>query len=60
MTRLIIFVIVTLNLTQVIGQVPGEPRTKRQWEKEEANHNCIETTKYTAEKGDDFILLILR
>lgn len=39
----------TLNLTHVMGQLPGEPRTKRQWKKEEENHNCIETTKYAAE-----------
>lgn len=50
MRLLILFAIVTLNLTQVMGQIPGEPRTKRQREKEEDNHNCIETSKYTPEE----------
>jgi hypothetical protein len=44
----------TLNLTQVLGQTPGLPRTKRQWKKESANHNCIETSKYTAEERRRF------
>ncbi len=54
MTQLIVFIIITLNLTQVMGQIPGEPRTKRQWKKEDENHNCIETTKYTAEERTRF------
>jgi hypothetical protein len=40
----------TLSLTQVRGQIPGEPRTDRQRQKEEDNHNCIETKKYTPEE----------
>jgi hypothetical protein len=54
MMRLILFVIVALNVTEVMGQISGEPRTKRRWKKEEANHNCIETTKYTAEERRRF------
>jgi hypothetical protein len=50
MTRLIALFVMIFALTQVIAQTPGEPRTNRQRQKEEDNHNCVETNKYTPEE----------
>ena len=54
MAPLITFLVMTFSLIQVMGQIPGEPRTKRQWKKEEANHNCIETSRYAPEERMKF------